>query len=632
MSERRPMQRLRFGVHALAVQEQAQVADRARHLGGRVAPDRAPNGERLAVERLRLVVLIPLLEQHREVLDRLSGSGVPVAQEPTSEVQGLTEERLRLVVAVELRQRGAEEIARGRHPGVRDAMERDALHHRLAQQRRGFVVEAKTGIDPAEHAPQLRLHFGLPRKRGVDPTGAALEQLARGHVAAIRGLQAVRVGAVEDADQKLLHLSRLPRLGFRLPAQHHLPARGHGQRGDKQGRQPDGDAMATDELAESVARAVGSRMDRLAAAIPLDILRQCGRRLVSPPLFLLQGGQDDEIEIAAQRPAPLGRGLGRWPRRRIDADDALDLRWRPPAKGVRPLAGEQPVQQDAERVHVGRRAHRLATNLLGRRELGGHRAEERSGLVRRGRPQQFRDPEVEQLRLPVRGHEDVGGLEVAMDHQPAVGVRHGLAHPAEQREAFIEGEPASLAVRVDRLALDQLHREVREAARGQASVHQAGDSRVLEQRQDAPLFDEATEDARRPVLDQLDGDPLLEVSVGPLAEEDAAHAAASDLAHHTERADPLRHGAGERGARIEQRRGHAGGRRVEQAVRLTIGPNQLEHLGAQRLVVAAFPGDERRLLVGRDVECRVEDPVHAVEPVVSAKDGGHPAPSVPTCR
>ena len=52
-----------------------------------------------------------------------------------------------------------------------------------------------------------------------------------------------------------------------------------------------------------------------------------------------------------------------------------------------------------------------------------------------------------------------------MDDELLMGVRHGLAHAGEQLEAFIEREPASLAVRVDRLALDELHREVREAAR-----------------------------------------------------------------------------------------------------------------------------------------------------------------------
>ena len=147
------MQRLRFGVHALAVQEQAQVADLARHLGGRVAPDRAPNGERLAVECLRLLVLIPLLEQHREVLDRLSGSGVPGAQEPTTLLQGLAEERLRLVVAIELRQRRAEQILRCRHARVRGTGKRGALCERLAEQRDGLVIESQAGIDPSEHAP-----------------------------------------------------------------------------------------------------------------------------------------------------------------------------------------------------------------------------------------------------------------------------------------------------------------------------------------------------------------------------------------------------------------------------------------------------------------------------------------------
>jgi len=46
-----------------------------------------------------------------------------------------------------------------------------------------------------------------------------------------------------------------------------------------------------------------------------------------------------------------------------------------------------------------------------------------------------------------------------------------------------------------------------------------------------------------------------------------------------------------------------------------IGPQQLEHLGAQRLVAGAYAIDERRLLRRRQVDGGIEHRVDAVKPL-----------------
>jgi hypothetical protein len=50
-------------------------------------------------------------------------------------------------------------------------------------------------------------------------------------------------------------------------------------------------------------------------------------------------------------------------------------------------------------------------------------------------------PKIEELHLPVRGHQDVRGLEVAMDDEVRVGEPNGVAYLAK--------EPKPLAHRQD---------------------------------------------------------------------------------------------------------------------------------------------------------------------------------------
>jgi len=50
----------------------------------------------------------------------------------------------------------------------------------------------------------------------------------------------------------------------------------------------------------------------------------------------------------------------------------------------------------------------------------------------------LRDPDVEQLYLPVAGHENVRRLEIPMDDEVLVRVRHRIAHTPEQIDALVD--------------------------------------------------------------------------------------------------------------------------------------------------------------------------------------------------
>ena len=130
-----------------------------------------------------------------------------------------------------------------------------------------------------------------------------------------------------------------------------------------------------------------------------------------------------------------------------------------------------------------------------------------------------------------------------MHDQPLMRELHRAADFLEQAQARIERQRALVAVRVDRLALDVFHDEIRLAARRRAAVEQARDVRMLQRREDLPLAREVREHLGvGHAADQLDRGALLEMSVGALGEIDRAHAAlARDgrRSRHAPRRSPL---------------------------------------------------------------------------------------------
>ncbi len=145
---------------------------------------------------------------------------------------------------------------------------------------------------------------------------------------------------------------------------------------------------------------------------------------------------------------------------------------------------------------------------------------------------------VHDLDLAEAADHHVGGLQVAVDHPPGVGVGDGLADLLEDAQDAGQGV---LRRRTggehlgEGLALDQLHGEVGATVGEGAQLVDRDDAGVLELAADLRLLDEAADEGGVvPVLlqEDLDGEVASEVLVSAL--EHGAHAAAGDLAEQPE--------------------------------------------------------------------------------------------------
>ncbi len=224
------------------------------------------------------------------------------------------------------------------------------------------------------------------------------------------------------------------------------------------------------------------------------------------------------------------------------------------------VAAQQQVHQHAQRVDVGGGGHVAALQLLGRGELRRERVAGAGGERRfragAGVVQQLGDAEVQQLHVAGLRHQDVAGLQVAVQHQAVVRLRHRGQDVQHQRQPLRGGQREALAVLVDGLAVDVLQHQVRLGAVGHdAGIEQARDVRVRQARQDAALALEArrvavAEQAR---AQELDRHLALVAAVVAARQPHGAHAAVADLAHQRVGADGLSRQAGGLGQR---RRGH----------------------------------------------------------------------------
>jgi hypothetical protein len=332
---------------------------------------------------------------------------------------------------------------------------------------------------------------------------------------------------------------------------------------DRHGDRKDHDARARDHRGRVPAHealcVVGPvalpRLHRLVRKVMPDVRDQSLDRAIAMLRLLAQRPHDDRVEIAHEPPrqalrreAALARGLldvgrilsrqalhraqdrGAGTRRIHHAYRALHL---DVARGLGQLVGtqasQQSIQDDAEGIHVARRRHRRAGDLLGarvfRREHAivhprqlGHAAEVR-------RAEELGDAEIEQLRHALRRHEDVRGFEVAVDDQVLVRVLDRPADVDEQLEARPQVQPLIVAVTIQRRALHVLHDQIRLRIFGFARVDQPGDVRMVEAGEDLALGAEAqAEIDGRGAVDDLDGGLGRELVIGPLAQEDGARA------------------------------------------------------------------------------------------------------------
>ena len=127
-----------------------------------------------------------------------------------------------------------------------------------------------------------------------------------------------------------------------------------------------------------------------------------------------------------------------------------------------------------------------------------------------------------------------------MDHEVAVSVMHRRAYLDEQLDAFADEQGAGVAVRVDRLAVDVLHDQIRCGVVQLAAVDQARYRGMIQRRQYVPLAVQPAAQARMQdgMLQDFDRDGLLILRIIALAAVNRAHAAMAQNRHDAIRADP----------------------------------------------------------------------------------------------
>ena len=512
------------------------------------------------------------------------------------------------------------------------AAERGPPQFEAAFEQRGrAVVDAEAAVDRADRTEQLRLDDRRTGQLGVDPIGAAVEQLARGDWAAharigIRDLEELR-----QEGEHLLSGVALARGAVALFGQaRRLHREGHGGGADEQHQQgcrAHAPPVPGHETRGDVRPTGRPRFHWPAIEMPPQVAGEGFDRHVALGLLLVQRLADDRVEVTREAGAQAGRCgaprprafLGRgdairpFPRghtRLMRGDvthDALDLGAGHGGKAQRPRAGHELVEQHAERVDVGGRRHLFAahhfwTGVLGREHPPGRL---RRGRVGRALEREPRDPEVEQFRHALFGDHDVARLDVAVHDQAAVRVTHCVAHLEEELQPGVHREAPRVAVLVDRHALDVLHHQIGQALGGGAAVEQAGDVRVLEPRQDLALRAELPHALGiEPAAHHFDGDLLQELVVVALGEIHRAHAALAEHLHELVGAQTL-----ERRARTGGGLGHGVTHdRHERptGVLFAIGGEQTVYeLG--EIAVGRFAIDERRARVAGARERRFEE-------------------------
>ena len=192
----------------------------------------------------------------------------------------------------------------------------------------------------------------------------------------------------------------------------------HGEHEDgSAGADRDDSAIAAQKFSEPIAQARRLRRYRLALKISLHVIRHRGGGGIARLRLLLEGFEHDAIDVAAQLPRQLlVRDAARAPRFLHDLRAGLAHLGRGDGlledgarcagvQAIRPIAGEQLEQHDAQRIDVAFGGDRIAADQLG---AGVYRRERMT--VNRGERrlagdfaviQQRRDAEVEQAHLAV---------------------------------------------------------------------------------------------------------------------------------------------------------------------------------------------------------------------------------------
>ena len=104
---------------------------------------------------------------------------------------------------------------------------------------------------------------------------------------------------------------------------------------------------------------------------------------------------------------------------------------------------------------------------------------------------QLGNAEIEQAHLPIPGHENVGGFQVAMEDGVAVGILDGSQRLFKKLDPGVDAQLPGVAPGGERFAFDVLQSEIRPPVRGRARIVQAGDVRMGKAGEDVALAREA---------------------------------------------------------------------------------------------------------------------------------------------
>src|ERR1700704_877839 len=117
-----------------------------------------------------------------------------------------------------------------------------------------------------------------------------------------------------------------------------------------------------------------------------------------------------------------------------------------------------------------------------------------------------------------------------MDHEILVGVLECRTDFAKYRQPFSCRKMMSVAVPVDRLALDVLHHKIGETIGSRPTFEQTSDVGMFEVGKNLSLHRKATKNHFRvhPAIDEFDGDLFLVMIVGAHREIDRAHSTVAE--------------------------------------------------------------------------------------------------------
>lgn len=281
--------------------------------------------------------------------------------------------------------------------------------------------------------------------------------------------------------------------------------------------------MTAYEFSEAVQGAGRACQDRFVVEVAFDVACEVVGGGVAAGAIFFEGLEGDPVEVALEEMGEAGGvgaaacgdpglGFGREVAKAAGRGERI-LFTKDAAEAVQAcacefffvegcVADEKFVEEDAEAVDV------CAGVEVGGAEVGlfrahvGRCAEEGAefgveGFVGERVIEGLGDAEVDDLGAwgaLVKGDEDVGGFDVAVDDAFLVGVLDGVADLEEESETFGHGETVAVAVFGDAQAGDQLHDEEGPAGGGGAGVEDAGDVRVVHEGQRLALGLESSDD------------------------------------------------------------------------------------------------------------------------------------------